>query len=101
MVGRHKHITNTHALNLKCKEAAAALCEYKKSHKGEVNTCGLIELDIQVLKQWHHVRVPIHGAIGTDEMAPYLELNVDAEAIGHEATMMARCPKELVHPCCF
>lgn len=28
MVGRHKHVTNAHALNIKCKEAAAALCEY-------------------------------------------------------------------------
>lgn len=29
-------------------------------------------------------------------MLPYLELNVDAEAIAHEATCMARSPKESV-----
>jgi len=29
-------------------------------------------------------------------MLPYLELNVDAEAIAHEATCLARSPKECV-----
>ena len=29
-------------------------------------------------------------------MIPYMELNVDAEAIAHEATCLARSPKEYV-----
>lgn len=29
-------------------------------------------------------------------MVPYMELNVDAEAIAHEATCLARSPKEFV-----
>ena len=52
--------------------------------------------DIKVLRQWQHTRVPIQGIASSDDMLPYLELNVDAEAIAHEATCMARSPKESV-----
>lgn len=93
MLGRHKHVANTHLLNQKCKEAAAAICElFCLVNAVDCAHC----VDIKVLKQWHHVRAPIQGIIGSDEVTPYLELNVDAEAIAHEATVMARCPKESV-----
>jgi hypothetical protein len=50
--------------------------------------------DIKVLRQWHHTRTPIQGIANSDDMIPYMELNVDAEAIAHEATCLARSPKE-------
>ena len=52
--------------------------------------------DIKVMKQWHHTRTPIQGIVNSDDMIPYMELNVDAEAIAHEATCLARSPKEYV-----
>jgi hypothetical protein len=52
--------------------------------------------DIKVLRQYQHTRAPIQGIAGSDDLLPYLELNVDAEAIAHEATCMARSPKECV-----
>jgi hypothetical protein len=54
----------------------------------------LMTADIKVLRQWHHTRAPIQGIAGSDDMLPFLELNVDAEAIAHEATCMARSSKE-------
>jgi len=55
-----------------------------------------MSLDIKVLRQWNHTRTPIQGIHNSDDMSPYLELNVDAEAIAHEATCLARGPKECV-----
>jgi hypothetical protein len=55
--------------------------------------------DIKVLRQWHHTRTPIQGIVNSDDMIPYMELNVDAEAIAHEATCLARSPKEYVYYC--
>jgi hypothetical protein len=55
--------------------------------------------DIKVLRQWHHTRTPIQGIVNSDDMIPYMELNVDAEAIAHEATCLARSPKEYVSYC--
>jgi hypothetical protein len=52
--------------------------------------------DIKVLRQYQHTRAPIKGIAGSDDLSPYLDLNVDAEAIAHEATCMARSPKECV-----
>lgn len=93
MLGRHKHVAKSHLLNQRCKEAAAAICTYILYFRSG----GFAhQSDIKVLKQWHHIRAPIQGVIGSDEVTPYLELNVDAEAIAHEATVMARCPKECV-----
>lgn len=40
------------------------------------------------------MRGSITGVAGSDDLLPYLELQVDAEAIAHEATYMARGPKE-------
>lgn len=92
MLGRHKHVSDSHLLNRKCKEAAAAICAIQ--FPSFVPSSLAHESDIKVLKQWHHVRAPIQSVIGADEVTPYLELNIDAEAIAHEATVMARCPKE-------
>lgn len=92
MLGRHRHVTASHALNQRCKEAAAAMCQCAPPH----TKCGLIHSDIKLLRQWHHTRAPIQGVANSDDMLPYLELHVDAEAIAHEATCLARSPKEHV-----
>lgn len=37
MLGRHKHVASSHALNKKCKEAAAAMCEFDHGFYGHAD----------------------------------------------------------------